>query len=120
MKTHSSIFITALGILGMCLVLSCVAESSKRIRKKLDAVVTHDLNSLVAQLPDTSVIDSPYYSIVSYEYFKEGDYIAKGVVDFFVIKKAQAKVRRKYRYERFRGKWERYYNRWEYYSVTPE
>lgn len=106
--------------LCMGIVLSgCIRESSRSIRKKFDAVVVHDLESLVAQLPDTSVADSPAYTVISYEEFDEGEYIAKAVVDFYVLRGVRMKVRRKYRYHRFQGKWERYYNQWEY-ALEPE
>lgn len=84
------------------------------IEKKLRVIADDDLMHVVGELPDTSLADTTYYSVVSLKTGIEGRYSAKAEIDYFFLKGVDVKMTRKYRYHRRLGMWDRYSNEWRF------
>jgi hypothetical protein len=85
-------------------------ESEDIIKKKLDVILFSDLKAVTEDLPKNSLLDSTYFTIVSYKAYKDGMYSKMAVVDFYLYKKIKVKITRKYRYYSGTGLWDRYFN----------
>jgi hypothetical protein len=88
----------------------CGGESEKTVRAKLEVVLRDDLQSVVAELPDSSVADSAYYDLTLFNRYDEGKYSHKAVAEFHFLEQEVAVMVRKYRYHRAMQKWDRYFN----------
>jgi hypothetical protein len=97
--------------------LGC-GEKDPIIREKLEYVCKSDLDSIVVDLPKTSLADQVYYSIVSYKTYEEGKYSKMAVVEFYFLKKVRAKIVRKYRYFKEAQMWDRYFNEYSFINDT--
>ena len=101
----------------ICLLSNCTSNSNESIRNTFEQIIVKD--DLKSILEDTSIkdlMDSPYYSIVSYEEDKKGQYTKKAIVDYYFFKNVKVKIRRKYRYYKAYEKWERYTNEYKFYD----
>ncbi len=102
-------------ISSMVLALAgCMAESSEAAREKLRVILEDDLETVVAELPRKSAIDSPYYVIETYKNFDKGAYRHLAVVNFYFLEKVNVTMVRKYRYHRDTRLWERYFNEYQF------
>jgi hypothetical protein len=97
--------------------LGC-GEKEPIIREKLEYVCKSDLDSIVVDLPKTSLADPVYYSIISYKTYEEGKYSKMAVVEFYFLKKVKAKIVRKYRYFKEARMWDRYFNEYSFINDT--
>ena len=98
-----------------CLLLSsCQKENDEFVNKKLDSILESDLKAITEGLPDSSLIDKPYYKITLYKSYESGLYTKKAVAEFYFFKKLGVKIERKYRYSRSKRMWERYFNEYRY------
>ncbi len=117
MKTHTrylkSVSLLSLGLLGL-LLCSCFIDNEKTMRRKLSIICQSDLTTTIGQLKSGASADSVYFHIVSFKTFAKGEFSAKAVVDFYLLKNVQVKMVRKYRFNRIFGLWDRYYNEWEF------
>jgi hypothetical protein len=98
-----------IAVLFTAFVCGC-GEGDNIVKKKLDIILTEDLQAIVEGLPKSCLADSLYYSIVSYKPYKEGMYSKMAVVDFYFYKKIKVKITRKYRYYTGARLWDRYSN----------
>ncbi|MBD3346689.1 MAG: hypothetical protein GF401_16660 [Chitinivibrionales bacterium] len=114
MKQHVKIrrILLYVGPALLLFLINCIVETEGGIKEKLETIVKDDLATITHEIPDSSLLDSTYYSIVEYKKYTESKYSRKAVVDFYFLKGVPKKIRRKYRYHREWGKWDRYYNRW--------
>jgi hypothetical protein len=100
---------------GSVLLCGC-GESDEFIKKKLDVVLKSDLDTITAGVQKSSLLDTPYYTIVSYKSYKEGMYSKLAVADFYFLKNIKAKIVRKYRYLTTMQVWDRYFNEYWFYG----
>lgn len=105
-------FLTA--AVPLVLLLACSGGPSKRVEKELNVILKDDLSTMISELPDTAVSDSPFYHIVQYQYFpKDEKFSYLAVVDFYYFKSIRVKQIRKYRYQKVQQKWDRYLKKYE-------
>jgi hypothetical protein len=100
-----------------CFIFGC-GESDVSVRKKLDIILADDLKAVSADLPKNKLLDSLYYTVVSYKDYSEGMYSKMAVVDFYFLKTVKAKITRKYRYYTAARLWDRYFNVYMLYGDT--
>jgi hypothetical protein len=106
-------------MLSFLSLLSCSGnESSEIIRKKLDVILSDDLNAIIEDVSSEGLIEHPCFDLVFYEEYKEGNYSQKAVANFYFLKSINAKIVRKYRYYQKNRMWERYYNEYSFTSDT--
>ncbi|MBN1309729.1 MAG: hypothetical protein JXA18_17545 [Chitinispirillaceae bacterium] len=105
-------------VAAACLFTGCSGESEKMVRKKLDVICADDLAAIIDSIAVEDLIERPYYTIVSYKQYTEGNYSRKAAVDFYFLKKVSVKVVRKYRYHASIGMWDRYYNKYVFLHDT--
>jgi hypothetical protein len=99
-----------------CLLHNCTSDSNELIRNIFEQVIVKDdLEEIIKDTPEKDLMDSPYYSIISYEENKKGKYTVKAEVDYFFFKSVKVKIRRKYRFYKAYKKWERYTNEYKHY-----
>lgn len=111
---HSPLLFAAVLVLAF----ACGGGPSKRVEKELTVILDDDLKGIVSELADTAVLDSPYYRIISYQYFpKDERFSYKAVVDFYYFKSIHVKQVRKYRYQKLQKKWDRYF---KHYQNLPD
>jgi hypothetical protein len=103
-------FVTAVAAVVLSIVLFGCGDNDAVARRKLDVILKSDLAAIVSDIPKTGLADSIYYSVVSYQTYKTGDYTKKAVVDFYFMRGLKVKITRKYRFVKEAGMWERYYN----------
>lgn len=110
------------GVIILAITGGCIKESDKRIKSNLLVILQDDLNSIISDVPKDNIIDSVFYEIVLYKYFKKESfkYSKKAIVDFYFLKKVKVKIVRKYRYLRQSRKWERYYNEYKFYGIAEK
>lgn len=103
-------FVAAVAAVVLSIALLGCGDNDAVARRKLDAILTSDLAVIVSDIPKAGLADSIYYSLVSYQTYKTGDYTKKAVVDFYFMRGIKVKITRKYRFVKEAGMWERYYN----------
>jgi hypothetical protein len=101
-------------VLTALLSSSCQKESDEFVNKKLDSILEGDLKAITEGLPDSSLLDKPYYKITICKSYEKGLYAKKAVAEFYFFKKLGVKIERKYRYSRSKRMWERYFNEYRY------
>ncbi len=101
-------------LLTVFVISGCLSEPDSRIRRKLDIILEDDMNAIIEDMADTNLLDSTYYDMYLYQEYDEGKYSRKVEVDFYFLKKVNAKIVRKYRYHREYKKWDRYYNEYQF------
>jgi hypothetical protein len=106
-------------VAGIVLLCGC-AEKDEIIHKKLEIICKSDLDTIVAGLPKEGLLDSAYFSFVSYKTYTEGRFSRMAVVDFYFLKTVTAKIVRKYRYCKDVRLWERYFNEYRFYDDTAQ
>lgn len=116
--TIKLITICFLGCVFFIALLGCSDNSDVQIKKNLMIILDDDLKTVVNDTPKKSVIDSTYFTIVTYEEFDQGKYTKKAVVDFYFLKKVNVKIVRKYRYHSTMKKWDRYLNEYRFYEIS--
>ena len=119
MKQLLLYFIVA-GIVPVGLTCQLLDEPESVRLTKLDSICKDDLSSLVDELPDSSICDSVYYSIVELNKFANGTFIRRAVVDYFYLKNVAVKLTRNYRYHRHLQRWERYSNTYVFLSDSMQ
>lgn len=106
-------------LLLLCLfpvMISCSGESDKVAKKKLQVILDDDLSAILEGIPDSALLKKPYYDIVSYKLYDEGNYSKKAVADFYFLNSVPVKILRKYRYHRTKRMWDRYFNEYSFFS----
>jgi len=103
-------FVVATAAVVLSIVLLGCGDNDAVARRKLDVILKSDLTAIISDMPKTGLADSMYYSLVSYQTYKTGDYTKKAVVDFYFLRGLKVKITRKYRFVKEAGMWERYYN----------
>ncbi len=100
--------------------ISCSGESDEAAKKKLEVILEDDLKVILEGIPDTALIEKPYYNLFSYKQYEKGNYSKKAEADFFFMKSVHVKIVRKYRYHRSKRMWERYYNEYGFISENAD
>lgn len=113
LKRASIWFVVILTALSLS---SCQKENDEFVRKKLDSILEGDLKAITEGLPDSSLLDKPYYNITLYKSYEKGLYTKRAVTEFYFFKKLNVRIERKYRYHRSKRMWERYSNEYRYLS----
>lgn len=90
-------------------------DDGKMIRNSLDVILDDDLIAVSEGISKDKLLEKPYYKIVEYKAFEDGQFGAKAVVDFYIYRSIKMKIHRKFRFNRSVGKWERYHNVWKHY-----
>jgi len=101
-------------VLLICLLLSCGGEAKSRVKNKLDVILRDDLEAITADISPQGLADSLFYHIDEFDFYKEGKYSYRAVVEFHIFKKTKAYILRKYRYHKDARLWERYYNKYHF------
>lgn len=95
------------------LCVSCIPKTPENTAKTyLEPVLQEDLRVITDGIDTTAVLENPYFEIVEFTKFNEGEYNYIAVVDFYFLKDIRQKVFRKYRFHYIR-KWELYYNEYQ-------
>ena len=97
--------------------ISCSGESDEKAREKLEVILNDDIKAIIEGVDSQNLIDEPYYDMVLYQNYDEGNYSKRAVADFYFLKDVDVKIIRKYRYHRVHRMWDRYYNE---YSFLPD
>ena len=100
--------------------ISCSGESDEKAREKLEVILNDDLKAIIEGVDSKSLIDEPYYEMVRYQKYDEGNYSKRAVVDFYFLKDVNVKIIRKYRYHRVHRMWDRYFNEYSFLSDTSD
>ncbi|NLE01050.1 MAG: hypothetical protein GX640_14380 [Fibrobacter sp.] len=104
----------------MLVLVSCSGESDEFARKKLDSILKDDLTAILEDVPDSALLEKPYYELVDYKTYDKGNYSKKAVADFYFMKNIPVKIVRKYRYHVNTRMWDRYYNEYSFYSDSTD
>jgi hypothetical protein len=105
-------------VCGICF-YGC-GESDSLVKKKLDLICASDLNAITNDIPKTSLLKAPFYSIVSYKCYSEGMYSGMAIVDYYFLKTVKVKIVRKYRYYTSARLWDRYFNAYTFFGDTAQ
>lgn len=100
--------------------ISCSGESDEKAREKLKVILNDDLKAIIEGIDSKNLIDEPYYDLVRYQNYDEGNYSKRAVVDFYFLKDVNVKIIRKYRYHRVHRMWDRYFNEYSFLSDTSD
>lgn len=102
------------------LLISCSGESDEKAREKLEVILKGDLDAIIEGINPQNLIDKPYYDLVLYKTYDEGNYSKRAVADFYFLKDVNVKIVRKYRYHRVHRMWDRYFNEYSFLSDTTD
>jgi hypothetical protein len=104
----------AILLITVVMFIGCTPRvSEEKASAQLKVLLDDDLETIIADLKKSDLIEKPYYTINSFSGFDEGKYRYLAEVDYFFLKGVNEKIVRKYRYYLMYQKWERYINEYQ-------